>query len=163
MSPPLRQKDRIAELEAKLEEATNLLRLHKIQDISPLRSADSVNGAVSNLPQSEKSHTKKRRRHGTVADDNGAPEWNQKALEIDYILPRSAQKQLLRRYREDIEPVFPFPIDRTYESLREDSPLLLQTIIFAASDGVLSSEVQGDLTSAVMKLFTPARFDKVKK
>lgn len=163
VSPPVRQRDRIAELEARLEEATSLLRLHKIQDISPPKSSDGLNAGTTALWETGKPNAKKRQRLVTM-DDAGAPERDQnEVLDIDHVLSQSAQRDLLRRYREEIEPVFPFPINRTYESLREDSPLLLQTVVFAASDGVLAPDVQGNLTSAVMKLYAPARIDKVKK
>lgn len=48
VSPPIRQKDRIAELEAKLEEVTKLLRLQEIQEPSPgVSSQESPRHAVN--------------------------------------------------------------------------------------------------------------------
>ncbi|CZR65007.1 uncharacterized protein PAC_14907 [Phialocephala subalpina] len=101
--------------------------------------------------------SKKRRVEASVVDDfedleRSSSNQDGSKLEINHVVPRAIQIQLLCKYREEIEPVFPFPIMKVYEELRERSPLLLQAVVYAASPGVLSSGVQDELTSIVMKL-----------
>ncbi|KUJ07063.1 uncharacterized protein LY89DRAFT_661296 [Mollisia scopiformis] len=139
VTTPVRQKDRIAELEARIEEVTKLLRLQEIQE-----------------PSSHKANVVEDRGIGSANHENGV-------LDIDHVLPRSIQMQLLEKYRSDIEPVFPFAIIKSYETLRGESPVLLQAVIFVASLGRLSTDIQDELTSLVMDSLTPDEIAKAKK
>jgi hypothetical protein len=107
VSPPRRQKDRVAELEAQVEALTRQLQVHSVDvKITP--------------------------------------------FEIDAIVSRSAQAQMLARYVDEMLPLSPFvPLRSDYDTLRELQPLLLQSVIYAASPGILSLDVQEDVMGAV--------------
>ena len=175
VSPPVRQKDRIAELEAKLEEVTKLLRLHEIQELSPdqsiqgsPRSQISVE-AVQAEPEAPLRSTKKRRLKSTSTVEgfgdlrNSSPYQSRSILEIDHVLSSALQKQILHKYRNEYERAFPFPVRKEYEILRDECPLLLQSVIFVASPSVVSPAVHDDLTSIVIKLLSPEGIAKTKK
>jgi hypothetical protein len=71
--------------------------------------------------------------------------------------------QILQKYRNKFEPAFPFPVRKNYETLREECPLLLQSVIFAASPGLVSPVVHKELVAVVMNLLAPEEITKVKK
>jgi len=172
VTPPMRQKDRIAELEAKLEEVTKLLRVQEIQDSSSNTSARSSPGIPKELkaePKVAGSHSKKRRlESASIAEyledhETSSLDDRESKLEIDRVVSQPIQRQIFSKYRQEIEPVFPFPVAKTYEVLRDDHPLLLQAVVFAASSGVVSLGVQDELTSIVLKLLAPDEIAKCKK
>jgi hypothetical protein len=175
VSSPIRQKDRIAELEAKLEEVTKLLRLHEIQEPSPdassqgsPRSQVSLD-AVRAEPKAPGRSSKKRRLKSTsTLDDygdlrNSSPSQSNSTLAIDHVVSRTLQKEILHKYRNEYEPAFPFPVRKDYDTLRERYPLLLQSVIFVASPSVLSPAVHDELTSIVIKLLGPEEIAKAEK
>ncbi|KAE9379981.1 hypothetical protein N431DRAFT_552242 [Stipitochalara longipes BDJ] len=175
VSPPMRQKDRIAELEAKLEEVTKLLRLHEIQEPSPDVSSQGSPmrqvslDAVRAEPRAPGRSSKKRRLKSTSTVDgygdlqNGSPGQSNSTLAIDHVVSRALQKQILHKYRTEVEQAFPFPVRKDYETLREEHPLLLQSVIFVASPSMVSAAVHDELTSIVMKLLAPEEIAKAEK
>jgi len=173
ISPPIRQKDRIAELEAKLEEVTKLLRLHEIQAPSPDPSSQGSPrsqvglDAVRAEPKAPGRSSKKRRLKSTsTLDDygdlrNSSLSQSNSTFAIDHVVSRALQKQILHKYCNEYEPAFPFPVRKEYENLREKYPLLLQSVIFVASPSVLSAAVHDELTSIVMKILAPGEIPKL--
>ena len=178
VSPPVRQKDRIAELEAKLEEMTKLLRLQEIQaplpDVSskesPMVSASPDAGNAESRESRESGKSSKRKRFKTVSNASEVRNLNRISsnrgssnLAIDHLVPRAIQIQILQKYRNEFEPAFPFPITKDYETLRGEFPLLLQSVVFAASPGLVSLAVHDELVAIVMNLLTPGEITKAKK
>merc|ERR1711939_467900 len=128
VSAPIRKKDRIAELEAQLEEMTRLLRKQELQDervgaegrTSP-RTPISLD-ARTRTPDSRAvgvgavNGRKKRRLSG---DDgrNALENGNASArdeLEIDHVVSKEVQRALVVKYRNEMEPVFPFAVRHGY-------------------------------------------------
>jgi len=175
VSPPIRQKDRIAELEAKLEAVTKLLRLHEIQELSPdpsiqgsLRSQVGLVGVQAESRTSPRLPKKRRLKSTSTIEDfndlqSSSPNQSRSTLGIDHLLSPALQKKILQKYRSEYERAFPFPVRKEYETLREEYPLLLQSIIFVASPSVVSPAVHDDLTSIVIKLLAPEEIAKAEK
>lgn len=162
VSAPIRQKDRIAELEAKLEAMTKLLQLQDIRE-SPIDGEEISPGAT--YPQSAISgrSTKKRRLQVTSEDvDKDVANSDQINADLDDVIPREIQIQVFHNYRE-LETAFPFPVTKNYDTLREKHPLLLHAIIFAASRIVLPSDTQDKLSGIITKLLAPERVRNSKK
>jgi hypothetical protein len=175
VSPPIRQKDRIAELEAKLEEVTKLLQLQQLQGPSPgvssEGSARSPTGhdAGHAAPKAAERSSKKRRLQsasivdGLEAPQDSSPSQSNTVLAIDHVISREVQQQILHKYHNEFEASFPFPITQEYETLREKFPLLLLSVISAACVGVVPDDVQDELTSIIMKLLAPEKIVKANK
>jgi len=154
VSAPIRQKDRITELEAKIEALTKLLESQQIRGpVDETESPRSVSSLHSTkMPKTTISeNTSKKRRIEAVSPNDDSLEHIVKdsstdgSLEIDHLVPRDIQVQSFDRYRNEIQPRFPLaPLaaTRDFNALRESYPVLLQTVIFAASQGMLSNDVQ---------------------
>lgn len=171
VSPPKRQKDRVAELEAQVEALTRQLRTQNIQpEQSPVRSGESTpqtldGSALSrsgsgNASTSISGHQQKKRRLGEEYSPNTSDSEisfdRRDFLEIDTVLLRHVQEELLSRYLRDLVPYFPaVPIagDQSYEHLRKSRPLLLQAAIYCASFGSLPLEKQEDVGKVILDLF----------
>lgn len=174
VSPPKRQKDRVAELEAQVEALTKLLQSQNIRngsdEISSPTSGKSTPDADDRAPSASQSGTipvatglpqqqKKRRIDEDYAPSSGDAELSvdlDNPLELDFVLSRQAQEKLLARYLRHLVPYFPaVPIagDQSYESLRRERPLLLQSAVYCASFGALSLDKQEDVGKIVMDLF----------
>jgi hypothetical protein len=95
--------------------------------------------------------------------DYGSPDRNARSLEVDNVAPIEMQKQLVEKYKNEMQPVFPFPVNHDYEVLREQHPLLLQAIVFAACPGVLSVDDQDEVTMIAVKLAAPDKIAKGEK
>jgi hypothetical protein len=104
----VRKKDRIAELEAQLEEMTRLLRMQEIQDTG----SESRVGVSPETPVSLDSRipelravgrgSKKRRLEATSVDTgvDGSPHRSAgDGLEIDHVVSTEVQRQLVDKYR----------------------------------------------------------------
>ena len=168
VSPPKRQKDRVAELEAQVEALTKLLQAQNIRpettpqgsgEPSPQSYGETVNRSRSATATTPYVSQRKRRRDDEftppASDTDGifAPD---RRVELDTVLPQHVQEELLARYLRDLVPYFPVvPIsgDQSYESLRNERPLLLQAAVYCASFGALSLEKQEDVGKVVMDLF----------
>lgn len=168
VSTPKRQKDRVAELEAQVEALTKLLQSQNIQpELSPVESSDPTPQALSQTTSRSRSGTatapytsqKKRRLDENFTpspSDNEAPVDGSTFVELDTVLSRHVQEELLVRYLRDLVPYFPIvPIagDQSYEALRKERPLLLQAAVYCASFGALPLEQQEDVGKVVMDLF----------
>jgi hypothetical protein len=164
----VRQKDRIAELEAKLEAMTKLLQLQKIQESSIDRHEFSPGVTQPEKIAPGRSSKKRRLQTSSAIDDAEATDRNSSnssriEWDLDDVIPREVQTQILHNYRDQMETVFPFPVTKDYEILREKHPLLLHAIIFAASRGILLSETQDKLSGIITKLLSPEKVRNSKK
>lgn len=153
ITPPKRQKDRVAELEAQVKTLTKLLEQQKIQTANAQAAAsDQVvsNGSSENDLDTVTNPQKKRKLSNDVRDGNDldydprGPE----GIEMDAFVSRETQQRLLDKYQNELVPTFPLcPIvgKCEYEEMRKSRPLLLQAIVYAASPGVISTDVQENL------------------
>lgn len=161
ISPPVRQKDRVKELEAKLEVLTELLESPNIQthpedenEGSSRRHSSSRSVSTPEIAVSEKS-SKKRRLELVFRNEetkNGVVghSLTHESLEIDRLVPRYLQDQCFDKYRIEMEPFFPISslaVTIEYDTLRQQYPILFQAIVYAASQGELSPEIQIELRS----------------
>ncbi|KAL2068564.1 hypothetical protein VTL71DRAFT_14901 [Oculimacula yallundae] len=180
VTAPVKKKDRIAELEAKLEEMTRLLRAQEIGDedgsdgtgngsrsgsrasgsrASPATtlSLDGRSGSGKDSGPGNGRGSKKRRLEAQFVDGE------ETGLEIDHVVSKEMQKVLLDKYQNEMQSVFPFAIRHGYDVLREQYPVLLQAIAFAASPGVLSVDDQDEITNIAVKLVAPDEVSKSEK
>lgn len=152
ITPPRRQKDRVAELESKVEALTRLL---EAQGLSPLDSVDACDGSGDEAATTSTTNafaSKKRRiedrssegrseRSGTgrSAEDarpTGVLYGSTTTLGLDRIMSVETQARILHKYNSEIFPHFPavpVPMNTSLETLRSTKPWLLQAIIYAAS------------------------------
>lgn len=168
VTPPIRQKDRVAELEAKVEALTRLLAAQEIQ--VPETPASSISkgaeGSDSSPPARASVETsKKRRLEGSESnggkDSSDVVELNSSSdeikLELDVVVPRAVQVRILDRYRKELQPRMSLSSLATkgdYDYLRSKYPILFQTIVYCASSGFVSTEVQEDISKVVIDLLT---------
>ncbi|EMC99364.1 hypothetical protein BAUCODRAFT_400846 [Baudoinia panamericana UAMH 10762] len=174
ITPPKRQKDRVAELEAQVQALTRLLEAQGLSSTSP--DDDEGSGSEEAAPQSGPSSasSKKRRRDGndldTATEDlsslSRASFDNTTAADLDRIVPPHVQARILRKYRQDMVPQLPLvPLsdDDTLDKLRSERPLLLQAITFAACPGVLSAEDQNKVALLLLSDDTKAKIEASEK
>lgn len=173
ISPPIRQKDRVAELEAKIEALTRLLEAQDIQVPSPSVNAgtpaSSRGGVSESIPATPLSSftaetSKKRRLEGSSQNFNRASNGigdslasDGRSLELDAVIPSTVQMQVLDRYRKEIQPRLSLASlmeKGDYEYLRSTYPILLQAVIYAASLGFVSMDVQEDISKVVKSTYT---------
>ena len=168
ITPPKRQKDRVAELEAKVQALTRLL---EAQGLSSLESPEDGDG--SNSPEIATPHTtvaaisKKRRLEADATNDAASSAHHGRAdstvdlaavsyggtatIELDQILPVETQARILDRYVTQVSPHFPaVPVEDSLEVLRSTRPRLLQAIIYVASSGVISVDDQNKVAMLLM-------------
>ena len=161
ITPPKRQKDRVAELEAQVRTLTELLEqqklLHAKAAVGASSDSDGSSGVEGNA-NTDAGPQKKRKLSGDLVngaslhDDRKDP----KSIEADAFVPRETQQVILEKYLNQLVPVFPLcPItgNSDYESMRKSRPLLLQAIVYAGSPGVVSPDVQEQLGKIIMGLF----------
>lgn len=179
VSAPVRKKDRIAELEAQLEEMTRLLRLRENSD-GGMGPEGRIGETTPRTPVSMDARTrtpelgvrggrwggrgnKKRRLSGDDGRDVTNGRDVEAVLEIDHVVSKEMQRSLVDKYQNEMEPVFPFAVRHGYDVLRDRHPLLLQAVVFAACPGVLPIEAQDEVATIVMKLVAPDEVEKVEK
>jgi hypothetical protein len=158
VSVPMSQKSRIAELEAKLEAVTKLLAAQTMNG-----GQSSLESAVSNInapnPEPFALKSKKRRLDFLVSDEmveneEEIPSIEGNGLEIDRVVSHELQIQCLIRYHTELDTVFPIPVLKNYDVLREKYPQTLQAVVFAACVGIVSWQQQDDITDIVLTLLT---------
>jgi hypothetical protein len=159
----VRQKDRIAELEAKLEAMTKLLQLQEIQDSSI--DGNETSPGVTHPQKTAAGRSSKKRRLQTASEyvDRSSESSSKIDWDLDDVIPREVQIQIFYIYHDQMAAVFPFPVTKDYETLREKHPLLLHAIIFAASRVILPSHTQDKLSGIITKLLAPERVRNSKK
>lgn len=151
ITPPKRQKDRVAELEAQVKTLTKLLEQQKFKAAAsaagPQSDDTGINGYTGHTNSSARPPKKRKVSEEDSSDGNGL-EYDPRdpdSLDIDAFVPQELQESLLDKYLNELVPLFPLcPIGgkREYGAMRSSRPLLLQAIVYAASPGVMSTEVQ---------------------
>ncbi len=177
ISPPVRQKDRVKELEAKLEALTKLLESQNIQTLPEDENEGFSRGHSSSrsvsapeIAVSEKSSKKRRlesvSRNEETTNCIAGYSLTHESREIDRLIPQYLQVQCFDKYRIEMEPLFPISslaLTKEYDTLRQQYPTLFQAIVYAASQGELSPEVQIEVTKTVFSLIAPEAIAKAKK
>lgn len=164
------QKDRVAELEAQVENLTRLLQAQGIRDPSVINStpeSDVVNPSIS-----EKAQNKKRRIDDASSSSgpNDSPMTSSlvppetqdlNVTALDEIVDYEAQGQLLEHYLQNQFSVFPLvPItgDCSLESLRAEHLVVLYAVIYAAAPGIISVEKQESVSKILLDHLTNLPF-----
>ena len=161
ITPPKRQKDRVAELEAQVQSLTKLLKSQEIKastgaaatlpDAS--RPIEPVETTVSQPIAQKKRKLDDEFYSGIFVDTTSR---DVQRIGADTCVSQETQRHLLNLYLNEIVPAFPLcPItgDLEYESMRRSRPLLLQAIIYSAGIGIVSTDIQDDLGKIVTDLF----------
>lgn len=182
LSAPKRQKDRVAELEAQVAALTRLLQEQGIEDPTgaALRSGEgSIATSPPSAPLTGESNGNARKRR--LLDDSpgsssleyvsatsvSSKDGEQKTLwKLDQIVPLELQERILERYMTDIVPVFPVvpvPGNPTLNAMRAERPILLQAIIYAASPGILSLDMQEDVARMFLNFISSETYEQDEK
>lgn len=176
LSAPKRQKDRVAELEAQVAALTRLLQQQGIDDPGAAAMEYSQDGTATATGEIDGNARKRRLLDDSPAGSSleyvsGTPMSskdgeNQELSKLDRIVPLDLQARVLEQYLTQIVPAFPLvPIagDQTLEALRAERPILLQAIIYAASPGVLSLDMQDDVSRMFLNRLSGTTYDQGEK
>lgn len=162
LTPAKSHKDRVAELEAKVEALTKLLETQGlVEDASqvnpssrPLANACAEPEIGDAAERTDAGIGKKRK------IDEAARPWldatafgTSATLPLDFIVPIGLQAQILHKYTTEMAPKFPVvPLsqDCSLEVMRATRPALLQTIMFVASPGSLPSDARERVAQLLM-------------
>ncbi|KXT02454.1 hypothetical protein AC578_7822 [Pseudocercospora eumusae] len=142
-APRKLQRDRIAELEAQVEQLTKLLQSHGVSD-TPSTTADVKKRKLSDGSPKE-------------AKTESSPTLVPSKDVLDYIdnqVSRAQQRQALDAYQKRIMRVSPYiqNADMDLDKLRK-TPLLLLSILAFPNTGVLSSDLQHDMAERAISDF----------
>lgn len=182
LSAPKRQKDRVAELEAQVAALTRLLQEQGIEDPTSAAIQSGEGRSTTSPPPASLNgestvHARKRR----LLDDSPASSsleyvsatplssrnGEHKFLsKLDKIVPLELQERILERYVTDIVPIFPVvpvPGNPTIDSMRAERPVLLQAILYAASPGILSLDMQEDVARMFLNLISSQTYEQGEK
>lgn len=160
VTPPKRQKDRVTELEAQVKALTKLLEAQKVSHTSGV-SVNGVSGdsnRVHDIPRKPRLRNKKRKLSNESSDEDSFDDESRSppTIALDDLVSTEVQRSLLDKYITQMFPKYPVvPItgDSSYEGMRKTRPLLLQSIVYAASPGELSLEMQEEVGKLVIGLF----------
>ncbi|KAM0719742.1 hypothetical protein Q7P37_003875 [Cladosporium fusiforme] len=184
LAAPKRQKDRVAELEAKVEALTKLLGSQGLQDASD--EARSLNASRSQSPtesryESFDSSKKKRKLEPPTTkseqrdfmslvpselDSNVFRTEDVDAHWLDRLVSIDLQQRLLDEYIASYQPNFPVvPLQNGLRAhtLRETMPHTLRTIVYIASAGILSWDLQDKINLALIEELTSTTIVQCKK
>ncbi|GAB7366710.1 hypothetical protein MBLNU230_g0668t1 [Neophaeotheca triangularis] len=170
VSKPRRNKDKVAELEARVEALTKML---EAQGLSPEGNKSSTASTSNGTGSSQ--YSKKRRLENDLfagidapaaVPDQGAsnanppetPQFNHEGISVrvDQLVPRDVQRQIVDKYVHVIVPKYPFvqlEPGTTLESLRSSKPLLCQAILSTQGPEYLSDEAQEELIVVMMNVY----------
>lgn len=153
VTPPKTQKDRVAELEAQVQQLTKLLESQNIDTTSPEivsqseeRDSASEPSPPSHPPLSLASQ-KKRKLDDNIVETRASSVVSSADIlaRLDAILDQETQSAIVERYINEVftrMPLVPIAGDSDYASLRRDRPTLLLAALYVASTGVVSEDVQ---------------------
>ncbi|CZT17191.1 uncharacterized protein RCC_03023 [Ramularia collo-cygni] len=170
LSQPKRQKDRVAELEAQVETLTRLLQAQGIRDPAVISSTPA--SEALNLAASDKAKKKRRRVDdaSSYSASNDSPTGSSSETSqgqdlnvaiLDQTVDYATQEQLLNRYLNKQLPVFPLvPIngDCSLDVLRNERPVLMYAVIYAAGPGILSEDQQESVSKILLNNLTNVPF-----
>jgi hypothetical protein len=175
LAPPKRQKDRVAELEAKVAELTKLLDAQGLQNTTP-ESGDTSTSGTGSDEQSDTEVTvslrKKRKLDASAYSSNGPSSAegpspasssgdtkgvNGTTSRLDDLLPASEQQRVLDEYIAFYQPllmVAPLPRGTQASLLRITMPNTLHAIVYIASCGILSWDLQDRINISLIEDLT---------
>ena len=159
---PKRNKDRVTELEAQVEALTKLLRAQGIEESAEVTAeADARSGESSEnteIQLQSSAPAKKRRLEdqtlGAGQDPAAAESKASIIRRIDSVISPSMQERALEQYTNVMFECFPIvPVGGGHDisTLRSDWPILLLSIIYAASPGVLSPNAAEDIGTLLLE------------
>lgn len=184
LAAPKRQKDRVAELEAKVEALTRLLGSQGLQDASD--EARSLNNSASQSPERSgngavASSQKKRKLETATTTKSeqqsmtfppskfGSNEISSNGIATDWLdrlVPVDLQQRLLDEYINSFQPTLPVvPFDSGTQAtvLQDSMPHTVHAIVYIASAGILSWDLQDKINLALIEELTSATIVKCKK
>ena len=183
LAQPKRQKDRVAELEAKVEALTRLLNAQGLQDPT-VEAARLPTPGTGTDEQSEPEVTvalqKKRKLETSVYErevqnstDDSSPEGlhsdvsdSNVTSRLDRLVSIELQQRVLDEYiahYQSVLAVVPLSSGTRAESLRETMPHVLHAIVYIASCGVLSWELQDKINLSLIEDLTSKALAQCKK
>lgn len=184
LAPPKRQKDRVAELEAKVEALTKLLNAQGLQDPSAVEatrlSTPSTGVDEPSDGQVPVAFQKKRKLETSVYErelqnstDESSPEGLHADVNVgndtgrlDRLVSIELQQRVLDEYiatYQSVLPVVPLPSGTEVGSLRETMPHVLHAIVYIASCGVLSWDLQDKINLSLIEDLTSKTLAQCKK
>ncbi|KAK5112083.1 hypothetical protein LTR85_011664 [Meristemomyces frigidus] len=171
ITPPKSQKDRVAELEAKVQALTRLLEAQGLASLGSsdasdeygtdqTRALDSGGGFIAGTKKRRLEESRSDRLMGTesgsrkeITQGITAVSYGNATSGLDQIVSVEIQARILHRYTTEVYPQFPvlaLPADHTLEVLRSSQPRLLQAITYAVGWPVLSAEIQDNVAKLLM-------------
>jgi hypothetical protein len=183
LAPPKRQKDRVAELEAKVEALTRLLNTQGLQDPAaeerrlptPSTGADepSEPSATVISQKKRKLETSVYERELQNSTDDSSPEGlhadvsaGNVTSRLDRLVSIDLQQRVLDEYiasYQSVLAVVPLSSGTRVESLRETMPHVLHAIVYIASCGVLPWELQDKINLSLIEDLTSKTLAQCKK
>lgn len=177
LAAPKRQKDRVAELEAKVEALTKLLGSQGLQDASvearDLRDSEAQADGAGKHDKTSPSHKKRKLDRSTEETRPRLP--NETSDEdkttislnwLDELLPIDLQQRLLEEYVASYQPIFPvvpLSVNSTAAVMKETLPHTLNAVIYIASAGILSWDLQDKINLALIEDLTSITLVKCQK
>ena len=163
ITPPKKQKDRVAELEAKVQALTRLLEAQGLspdsisQDASILGNDDaaipSYTYTSTSTSNAAPATSKKRRLEDYVSPPSAIAIGGTSTFELDRVVPPETQSRILKRYVDYVYPNFPIlplPTDHRLEIMRSTRPKVLQAIVYAGASGFLTLDDQEKVAQLLM-------------
>ena len=143
VTPPKRQKDRVAELEAQVESLSKLLQAQKLGVATAIK--DEEGGSVRSADTPTTDSSKKRRLNNNDSRETLA---ESEVNDVDHVVPQALQRTIFDRYVNEVIPRFnlvPLPQPYDYDTLRSKEPLLLQAVMYAGCLGILPADAQDEV------------------
>nr|POE56900.1 transcriptional regulator war1 [Quercus suber] len=174
VTTPVRHKDRVAELEAKVEALTRLLEAQGLNEFRPRQSDEIPADVVQADARAARNNNQKKRRRlddvqhrDAVAPTAGLLSEQQERLlrqetggvdearlaSLDAVLTLEQQQTLLDKYRDQVTSLFPLVLiarEATLHDLRTNKPHLLLAVIYAACQEMLSQDQQEEIARILM-------------
>jgi hypothetical protein len=148
VTPPKRQKDRVAELEAQVEALTRMLQAQGIDRPAPATTPDA--GAAA----ADSSTSKKRRRNEHEQPTLQAVAFGSSStFELDRLVPVQTQARILHKFVTEMLPAYPImpPTgDWSLEVLRTTKPALLKAITYVGCPGMIPEDDQEEVARLLM-------------
>jgi len=172
LAPPKRQKDRVAELEAKVAELTKLLGAQGLQN-STLEARDASTSGTGSEEHSDHEvnvSSKKRKldrsayssNKGQSSTEGPSPmssggDNSESISRLDSILPLDLQQKCVEEYIKSYQPllmVVPLASGTQASLLRGTMPNTLHAIVYISSVGILSWDLQDRINIALIEDLT---------
>jgi hypothetical protein len=173
LAPPKRQKDRVAELEAKVAELTKLLGAQGLQNAT-LEAKDASTSGTGSEEHSDHevvASSKKRKLDRSAYSSNegqsstegpspmssGGGDNSETTSRLDSILPLDLQQKVVEEYIKSYQPllmVVPLASGTQASLLRKTMPNTLHAIVYIASVGILSWDLQDRINISLIEDLT---------